>query len=95
MWDADSNILQGNASSLNQRLGGSGWFGTVGAGYDWQLGGSVVAGVFGDGMFGSLKGSIIDNVFARLAPRDAIRSAAAGPLVHASAFSWRRTCFPT
>jgi outer membrane immunogenic protein len=37
----------------------SGWFGTVGAGYDWQFG-SRVAGVFGDGQFGEIRGSLSD-----------------------------------
>jgi outer membrane immunogenic protein len=44
----------------DQHLGGNGWFGTVGAGYDWQFAGPWVAGVFADGMFGSLKGSVTD-----------------------------------
>ncbi|HEY0424006.1 MAG TPA: outer membrane beta-barrel protein [Rhodopila sp.] len=41
-------------------MGGSGWFGTVGAGYDVQFGGWV-AGIFGDGQFGDLRGSLIDS----------------------------------
>ena len=44
----------------NTRTGGDGWFGTVGAGYDWQGGSSWVVGIFGDGTFGSLKGNIGD-----------------------------------
>jgi outer membrane immunogenic protein len=40
-------------------MGGSGWFGTVGAGYDMQFGGWV-AGIFGDGQFGNLRGSLSD-----------------------------------
>ena len=44
----------------NTRTGGDGWFGTVGAGYDWQTGPSWVFGIFGDGTFGSLKGNIGD-----------------------------------
>jgi outer membrane immunogenic protein len=43
----------------NTRTGGDGWFGTVGAGYDWQSAGWVL-GIFGDGTFGSLKGNIGD-----------------------------------
>ncbi|MET0436176.1 MAG: porin family protein [Devosia sp.] len=43
----------------NTRTGGDGWFGTVGAGYDWQSAGWVF-GIFGDGTFGSLKGNIGD-----------------------------------
>ncbi len=60
VWDADShtNVL-GVPATINQRVGGDGWFGTVGIGYDWQFGGWV-AGIFGDGQFGSLKGTIND-----------------------------------
>ena len=64
IWDADTGI-QGTASGapllgFNQRQGGDGWFGTVGAGYDWQFATSWVAGVFADGQFGSMKGTIQD-----------------------------------
>ena len=41
-------------------MGGDGWFGTVGAGYDWQVNPSWVVGVFGDGQFGSLRGTVQD-----------------------------------
>ena len=41
-------------------MGGDGWFGTVGAGYDWQFNRTWVAGIFADGQFGSLRGSIQD-----------------------------------
>jgi outer membrane immunogenic protein len=44
-------------------LGGDGWFGTAGAGYDWQFGSSWVAGIFADGQFGSLRGSLTDTSF--------------------------------
>jgi outer membrane immunogenic protein len=66
VWDADTNtIVTATATPLtvNQRLGGDGWFGTVGAGYDWQFNQSWVAGIFADGQFGSLKGSISDGLF--------------------------------
>ena len=62
LWDADSNVVSapgGLAVTRDQRFGGHGWFGTVGAGYDMQFGGWV-AGIFGDGQFGSLRGSISD-----------------------------------
>src|ERR1700681_4391936 len=65
LWNADSNARStgvvgpfgafgpaGTALTRDQRLGGSGWFGTVGIGYDWQFGGRWVAGIFGDGQFG-------------------------------------------
>ena len=51
VWDADSNTnVLGVPATINQRVGGDGWFGTVGAGYDWQFGGGWVAGIFGDGV---------------------------------------------
>jgi len=65
LWDADSNAQTnaGVALTRDQRLGGDGWFGTVGAGYDWQFNGSWVAGIFADGQFGSLRGSLTDTTF--------------------------------
>jgi outer membrane immunogenic protein len=66
LWAADSNptlFPSGVATTaLSQRYGGSGYFGTVGAGYDWQFSGSWVAGVFADGTFGSIKGTITDPI---------------------------------
>ena len=65
LWAAESNTqtFPGApvALSRDQRLGGSGWFGTVGIGYDWQYGGNWVAGVFGDGQFGDIHGSLTDS----------------------------------
>ena len=67
LWAADSNVVTfpGAPVSLtrDQRLGGSGWFGTVGVGYDWQFGGPWVAGVFADGQFGEIRGSLSDPDF--------------------------------
>ncbi len=40
LWNADSNVVafpSGVGLTRDQRLGGSGWFGTVGAGWDWQF----------------------------------------------------------
>ena len=48
--------------AIDQRHGGSGWFGTVGAGYDWQVNPSWVFGIFADGQFGSIRGTIQDTV---------------------------------
>src|SRR6266566_7299401 len=75
LWNADSNVQStgvvgtfgsfgaaGTALSRDQRLGGSGWFGTVGAGYDWQFS-KWVAGVFADGQFGDIRGSLSDPFF--------------------------------
>lgn len=64
LWSADTTT-QATATGAcilctNQRQGGDGWFGTVGAGYDWQMNPSWVVGVFGDGQFGSIKGTIQD-----------------------------------
>jgi outer membrane immunogenic protein len=62
VWDADTFSVNaaGNATTISQRQGGDGWFGTVGAGYDWQFATSWVAGIFADGQFGSLRGNITD-----------------------------------
>ncbi|MCA6108296.1 outer membrane protein [Bradyrhizobium cenepequi] len=63
LWDADSNVqttVGGIPLTRDTRLGGDGWFGTVGVGYDWQFNGRWVAGVFADGQFGSLRGSLTD-----------------------------------
>jgi outer membrane immunogenic protein len=64
VWDADTHTQAtvGGAPILgiNQRQGGDGWFGTVGAGYDWQVAPTWVIGVFADGQFGSMKGTIQD-----------------------------------
>jgi outer membrane immunogenic protein len=64
IWDADNNAINavtGAGRTIDQRVGGDGWFGTVGAGYDWQFNSSWVAGVFADGQFGSIRGNLNDN----------------------------------
>jgi outer membrane immunogenic protein len=64
LWNADTTTVDPVTGvcvlCTNQRQGGSGYFGTVGAGYDVQFGGSWVAGGFADGQFGSLRGTIQD-----------------------------------
>jgi outer membrane immunogenic protein len=61
LWDADTTSLtRGVPSSISQRTGGDGYFGTVGAGYDWQFNQSWVGGIFADGQFGSIRGTIED-----------------------------------
>ena len=62
VWDADQTVVNaaGNVATLTQKSGGDGWFGTVGAGYDWQFNHSWVAGIFADGQFGSLRGTMTD-----------------------------------
>jgi outer membrane immunogenic protein len=63
IWDADSHLNRnGVVGTIDQRVGGDGWFGTVGAGYDWQFNNSWVAGVFADGQFGSLRGTVQDQL---------------------------------
>jgi outer membrane immunogenic protein len=86
LWAADSNVqttgfagpfglgAAGTALSRDQRLGGSGWFGTVGAGYDWQFNGRWVAGVFADGQFGDIRGSLGDPVFLGTEGREKLRT---------------------
>jgi outer membrane immunogenic protein len=66
VWSANGGVDVTGGPCLvctNTRTGGDGWFGTVGAGYDWQTGPSWVVGIFGDGTFGSLKGNIGDSTF--------------------------------
>jgi len=63
IWDADNQALTvpgGVGLSTVQRMGGDGYFGTVGGGYDWQVSPSWVLGIFGDAQFGSLRGSVQD-----------------------------------
>ena len=64
VWDANTSVVDTATGACVactvQKQGGDGWYGTVGAGYDWQFGGDWVAGVFADGQFGSLKGSLVD-----------------------------------
>jgi outer membrane immunogenic protein len=65
LWAADQHVQTTGAAiplSIDQRQGGSGWFGTVGIGYDWQVSPKWVVGIFGDGQFGSIKGTIQDPV---------------------------------
>ncbi len=63
---SDQSILDtatGTPLTIAQRQGGSGWFGTVGIGYDWQFSGTWVAGIFADGQFGSIRGTVQDPLF--------------------------------
>jgi len=63
VWDADNSIRQtgtGTLLSISQKQGGDGWYGTVGAGYDWQFNSSWVFGILADGQFGSIRGSVVD-----------------------------------
>jgi outer membrane immunogenic protein len=48
------------ALSANYTVGGRGWFGTVGAGCDYQVSSNIVIGAYGDWDFGSIKGQFPD-----------------------------------
>jgi outer membrane immunogenic protein len=66
LWAADQHVQTtvGHLPlTIDQRQGGSGWFGTVGAGYDWQVNSGWVAGIFADGQFGSIRGTLQDPDF--------------------------------
>jgi outer membrane immunogenic protein len=62
VWDADTGVSSKATGAcvlcINNRQGGDGWFGTAGAGYDWQLSQRWVFGILGDGQFGTMKGSV-------------------------------------
>jgi len=64
IWDADEDTRVTTTGAIlsnsHNRFGGDGYFGTVGAGYDWQFNQSWVAGIFADGQFGSLRGTMAD-----------------------------------
>ena len=63
MFDSNTYVTTfpgGAPLTIGQKVGGDGYFGTVGVGYDWQFSGSWVAGIFADGQFGSIKGSLTD-----------------------------------
>jgi outer membrane immunogenic protein len=61
LWDSAGHVQTlGVPVTIDAKTGGDGWFGTVGAGYDWQFNSSWVFGIFGDGQFGSIKGTIQD-----------------------------------
>jgi outer membrane immunogenic protein len=63
IFDADNySVVAGGPFSNTVRTGGDGWFGTVGAGYDWQFNTSWVFGIFGDGQFGSIRGTVTDPI---------------------------------
>jgi outer membrane immunogenic protein len=57
MWNQDTTVFDGSVQFGSEiRTGGRGWFGTVGAGCDYQIGERWVIGVFGDYDFASIKG---------------------------------------
>jgi outer membrane immunogenic protein len=64
VWDANTGVTQNSTGGcvlcVNNKQGGDGWFGTVGAGYDWQVNSGWLIGILADGQFGSIKGSITE-----------------------------------
>ena len=61
MFNVDSAVTQnGSPRSNNQTIGGRGWFGTVGAGFDYQFSGPFVAGLFADVDFSDIHGNWYD-----------------------------------
>jgi outer membrane immunogenic protein len=64
MWVADTTTVDPVTGRcvlcVEQRQGGRGWFGTVGAGFDFQVSERIVLGVLADYDFSSLKGTIQD-----------------------------------
>jgi outer membrane immunogenic protein len=73
LWAADEHVVDtvtGLPLTIDQRQGGSGWFGTVGAGYDWQFNNTWVAGIFADGQFGSIRGTLQDPTFPAITGRE-------------------------
>ena len=70
--------------TIDRRQGGSGWFGTVGLGYDWQFNGPWVFGLFADGQFGSMKGTLedpFDRVIGTIKLQDFVGGWCAGRLL--------------
>ncbi|BEV46592.1 outer membrane protein [Afipia carboxidovorans] len=61
IMEADQHATtSGVASVVDTRMGGRGYFGTVGIGYDYQITPSWVVGVFGDAQWGDIRGSLMD-----------------------------------
>jgi outer membrane immunogenic protein len=81
IWDADTSTARFGVGTIDHRVGGDGWFGTVGLGYDWQINPTWVIGAFADGQFGSLRGNV-DDTFAAFTGRIKMQDAwAAGARV--------------
>jgi outer membrane immunogenic protein len=74
LWQANSAVIDavtGTPFTTTQSIGGKGYLGTVGGGFDYEFGGpslgawnpQIVVGVFGDYNFESIKGTIEDIEF--------------------------------
>jgi len=80
LWAADNGTFAtatGVPLGTGTRSGGSGWYGTVGAGYDWQVNQSWVIGILADGQFGSIRGNVSDTFF-NLTGSETLRTSYAG-----------------
>ena len=68
LWASDTTTVAPTAAGcvgfgclpITQTQGGKGWFGTAGAGFDYQFTDHIVAGVLADWDFSSIKGTIQD-----------------------------------
>lgn len=63
LWEADQQTLAHSfftppALRAPVRMGGRGYYGTVGGGYDWQFNPNWVAGIFADAQFGDINGTV-------------------------------------
>jgi outer membrane immunogenic protein len=64
LWDANvttTSLAGGCIACATQTVGGKGYFGTVGGGFDYQFSDRIVAGLLADYDFMSLKGTIQDS----------------------------------
>lgn len=68
LWNDDHQTLDpaGAARSRQVTSGGRGWFGTAGAGCDYQFAGTWLVGVFGDYDFASMKGDYQDSFYGHI-----------------------------
>ena len=64
LWSADTTTVNPVTGvcvlCVEQRQGGRGWFGTVGAGFDFQVSERIILGALADYDFGNIKGTIQD-----------------------------------
>ncbi|HET9718304.1 MAG TPA: autotransporter domain-containing protein [Pseudolabrys sp.] len=69
MFNVDSSITEnGNLRSDNQTVGGRGWFGTVGGGFDYQFAGRFLAGVLADWDISDIHGNWSDPYWEEAGP---------------------------
>ena len=69
----DATVLPRVLRADQQTLGGRGYFGTVGAGCDYQFGGNFVVGAFGDYDFSDIKGQF-GQIFGNRTGRETLSS---------------------